>query len=108
MVEAHDDRLAELEAVVRDFFLSRGFKREEDQVEGDLKWGFMVDISSIYKEKELSIKLIKVGKNGNSVTTIYADTHKTTEEMFSRAIELFRDELEEDVPANEAPDINLT
>lgn len=82
IVEEFDDRLAELEKVILDYYLAKGY-----QV-GIGHWNFNVEIDTSYKSKILKINFIDYEKEIDSfeckIETI------TTKEMFDKAFECFK------------------
>jgi len=81
-----EDRLAELEAVILQHYLDKGYKLEKDQEEGDVKWGFRIAISSDYKQKVLHLILYK----NREIDYQGHFDGKTTKEMYDKAFEHFR------------------
>ena len=73
------DRLAELEKVILDCYLAKGYKV------GIGERGFKVDITSLYKQKAIHIYFYD--NNDNESVIIFFS--KTTKEMFDKAIEHF-------------------
>lgn len=79
VVETFDDRLAELEKVILDCYLARGYQVGVGQ------WYFIVDIMSHYKEKHVYVYFCNYDDK-EIVCRIFG---KTTKEMFDKAIEYF-------------------
>lgn len=75
------DRLAELEKVILDYYLVKGY-----QV-GVGGWGFKVNISTYHKQKEIQIMFRKNRKS--NYETVFRIWQKTTKEMFDAAFEYF-------------------
>ena len=75
------DRLAELEKVILDYYLAKGH-----QV-GIGGWGFKVNISTYHKEKEIQI-MFKKDFHSN-YETVFRVWQKTTKEIFNAAFEYF-------------------
>ena len=75
------DRLAELEKVILDYYLAKGYKA------GIGGWGFKVNISTYHKQKEIQIMFIKNRKS--NYETVFRVWEKTTKEMFDKAFEYF-------------------
>ena len=75
------DRLAELEKVILDYYLVKGYKVN---IGG---WGFKVNISTYHKQKEIQIMLRKNRKS--NYETVFRIWQKTTKEMFDKAFEFF-------------------
>lgn len=75
------DRLAELEKVILDYYLAKGY-----QV-GVGGWGFTVSIENIYKFKNL--KVLFYDKKENISSTDYDWTSPSTKHMFKTAIKYF-------------------
>lgn len=82
LVESFDDRLAELEKVILDYYLAKGY-----QV-GVGEWGFIVNLNSFYKTKNLSVQFYDREKFLHHVVVNFLDK-PTTKEMFDKAIEHF-------------------
>ena len=80
------DRLAELEKVILDYHLDKGY-----QV-GVGHWGFEVTVESKYKEKKLVVIFWDDSYNNKiKATHIYSDVIcETTQEMFDEAIKFFK------------------
>lgn len=74
------DKLAELEKVILDYYLEKGYKV------GKGLWSFKVDIVSNWKSKLIEI----VFKDNNIRTTVYMEVFENTEEMWSKAIKHFK------------------
>ena len=73
------DRLAELEKVILDYYLAKGYEL------GSGDWSFKVEISTRYKSKLLIVFFTdKEGKK-----SILRFSRQTTKKMFDRAIEYF-------------------
>ena len=75
------DRLAELEKVILDYYLAKGY-----QV-GIGGLGFKVNISTYHKQKEIQI-MFKKDFNSNYEPVVRL-IHNTTKEMFDKAFEYF-------------------
>lgn len=69
------DRLAELEKVVLDKLVAKGY------VIGSGDWGFKVELNSTYKQKSLNVLL----KDTNGIRPIFTTTKETLEEMYDEA-----------------------
>lgn len=78
----HKDRLAELEKVILDYYLGKGY-----QV-GVGHWNFNVEIDSLYKSKTLKVKFVDYEKEIDSFECKIEV--ETTKEMFDKAIEYFK------------------
>ena len=76
------DRLAELEKVILDYYLVKGYKVN---IGG---WGFKVNISTYHKQKEIQIMFRKNRKS--NYETVFRIWQKTIKEMFDQAIEHFK------------------
>lgn len=76
------DRLAELEKVILDCYLARGYKVN---VGG---WAFKINISTLHKIKDIQI-MFRQDICSNWETVFRTDA-KTTKEMFDEAIEIFQ------------------
>jgi hypothetical protein len=76
----YQDRLAELEKVILDYYLDKGY-----QV-GVGEWEFIVNINNTYKIKLLEVTFF----DGNSKQRCYGKIGKTTKEMFDKAFEFFQ------------------
>ena len=85
VVESYDDRLAELEAVILDHYLKKGYKLEKDQVDGDVQWAFNVTIMTDHKCKILKVRFFA----GAGFEEVYLIEKDTTKEMFDVAIAHF-------------------
>lgn len=79
VVETFDDRLAELEKVILDYYLGKGYEIN------DGTWGFKVEIISTYKNKTMVVFF--TDKDG--IKPILRLNRKTTKKLFDRAIEYF-------------------
>ena len=79
--EQSEDRLAELEKVILDYYLAEGYKFD---LFGSR---FQINISTFQNQKEIQI-LIKKDFNSN-YETIFRVIHNTTKEMFDAAFEHF-------------------
>lgn len=77
----YKDRLAELEKAILDYYLSIGYKV------GEGGWSFMINISTLYKFKEIQIKFCKDIKSDFEI--VFRTHSETTEEMFDKAIKHF-------------------
>ena len=78
----YKDKLAELEKVILDYYLAKGY---EVCVDG---WAFNVEIESNYKSKQL---LIYFRENmHNHYSQVFIAEVETTKEMFDKAIEHFK------------------
>ena len=73
------DRLAELEKVILDYYLAKGY-----EVGVDI-WQFNVNISAEYKRKNLVISFFE----NNKWEIVIEIKDKNTKEMFDKAIEYF-------------------
>lgn len=76
-----EDRLAELEKVILDYYLAKGYKFE---LFGSR---FQVNISTFQNQKEIQI-MFKKDFHSN-YETVFRVTQKTTKEMFDAAFEYF-------------------
>lgn len=86
-----NDRLAELEAHILKYYLSKGYKLEKDQTKDDLKWWFSLNIETVYKHKILEVNFVV-----NEYPKGFKRFHeKTTKEMFDKAFEYFKVEDED-------------
>lgn len=80
-VEMCDDRLAELEKVMLDYYLAKGYKF------GVGGWQFVINISTSYKRKEIQITFRQdICSDWETVLKI---NKQSTKEMFDEAIEHF-------------------
>jgi len=86
VIEDYDDRLAELEAVILQHYLDKGYKLEKDQEEDDVKWSFVVRTNTTYKNKGLEVIFYI---DGDGEVMYYDNQSKTTKDMFDAAIEHF-------------------
>jgi hypothetical protein len=89
-----EDRLAELEKQILEYFLSKGFKLKKDQKEDDTKWFFEVNINSKYKQKTLEVVFYYWSDadytSGWEESNKDSFTARTTKEMFDKAFEYFK------------------
>ena len=81
VVETFDDRLAELEKVILDYYLAKGY-----QV-GVGGWAFNVEIESDYKSKQLLVYFRE--SMHEHYSQVFIAEVETTKEMFDKAIEHF-------------------
>ena len=89
----HEDRLAELEKVILDCYLAKGY---EVGVGG---WAFNVEIESNYKSKQLLIYFREsMHKHYSQVFILEVET---TKEMFDKAIEYFSTRQNEVIECNQ-------
>ena len=79
--ENSDDRLAELEKVILDYYLAEGY------IFDLFGSRFQINISTFQNQKEIQI-LIKKDFNSN-YETVFRIIHNTTKEMFDAAFEHF-------------------
>ena len=79
--EHSEDRLAELEKVILDYYLAKGY-----QV-GVGGWHFVINISTSYKRKEIQI-MFRQDESSNS-ETVFRTYKQSTKEMFDAAFEYF-------------------
>lgn len=79
--ENSEDRLAELEKVILDYYLYEGYKIN---IGG---WGFKVNISTYQKQKEIQIMFRKNRKS--NYETVFRIDKQSTKEMFDAAFEYF-------------------
>ena len=79
--ENSEDRLAELEKAILDYYLAEGYKFD---LFGSR---FQINISTFQNQKEIQI-LIKKDFNSN-YETVFRVFHNTTKEMFDAAFEYF-------------------
>ena len=79
--EKSEDRLAELEKVILDYYLVKGY---QVSVGG---WHFVINISTSYKRKEIQI-MFRQDESSNS-ETVFRTYKQSTKEMFNQAIEHF-------------------
>lgn len=75
------DRLAELEKVILDYYLDKGYQI------GVGGWRFKVNISTYFKDKEIQV-MFKPNYSAN-YETVFRISKDTTKEMFDKAIEYF-------------------
>lgn len=80
------DKLSELEAVIMEYYLSKGYKPEKDQQEDDEKWNFKVEIDSLYKRKSLSVLMFD--KDG--IRPVFTTTHENYEDVHKAAFVHFK------------------
>ena len=79
--ENSEDRLAELEKVILDYYLAEGYRV------GVGDWHFVINISTSYKRKEIQIMFRQdVSSNWETVFRTYK---QSTKEMFYAAFEHF-------------------
>ena len=79
--ENSEDRLAELEKVILDYYLAEGYRV------GVGGWHFVINISTSYKRKEIQI-MFRQDESSNS-ETVFRTYKQSTKEMFNQAIEHF-------------------
>ena len=75
------DRLAELEKMILDYYLAKGYKI------GVGGWRFKVNISTYHKQKEIQIMFMK--DFHSNYETVFRVSQKTTKEIFDKAFEYF-------------------
>ena len=79
--ENSEDRLAELEKVILDYYLAKGYKV------GVGGWHFIINISTSYKRKEIQIMFRQdICSNWE---TVFRIDKQSTKEMFDAAFEYF-------------------
>ena len=78
--KTYDDRLAELEAVIRDYYVAKGYKL-------DGTWGFHISINTGYKCKILTVYFFVEDPNLREI--VFTDSGLTTKRMFDKAFEFF-------------------
>lgn len=76
------DRLAELEKVILDYYLAKGYEV------GVGYWAFNVKIDSDYKDKNLEVSFYN--GDGLPYSIVFTVLETNTKEMFDKAIEFFR------------------
>ena len=81
--ENSDDRLAELEKVVLDYYIAKGY-----QV-GVGGWGFSVQINSDYKDKNIEVFFSDKQNNEKEFDSVVTIMEETTKKMFDKAFEYF-------------------
>ena len=81
VIENSDDRLAELEKVILDYYLAEGYRV------GVGGWHFVINISTSYKRKEIQI-MFRQDESSNS-ETVFRTYKQSTKEMFDAAFEYF-------------------
>ncbi|MDY0193480.1 MAG: hypothetical protein RBR93_08130 [Aliarcobacter butzleri] len=86
IVEEFDDRLAELEKVILDYYLAKGYKIANKD------WYFEIELISLYKVKRLIITFVQRHKSD----VVFDDETETTKEMFDKAFEHFGIDKRED------------
>ena len=79
--ENSEDRLAELEKVILDYYLAKGY-----QV-GVGGWHFIINISTSYKRKEIQI-MFRQDESSN-LETVFRTYKQSTKEIFDAAFEYF-------------------
>ena len=79
--EHSEDRLAELEKVILDYYLAEGYRV------GVGGWHFVINISTSYKRKEIQI-MFRQDESSNS-ETVFRTYKQSTKEMFDAAFEYF-------------------
>ena len=77
------DRLAELEKVILDYYLAKGY-----QV-GIGGWGFSVQINSDYKDKNIEVFFSDKQNNEKEFDSVVTIMEETTKKMFDKAFEYF-------------------
>lgn len=83
VIQEFDDRLAELEKTILDYYLKQGYQL------GTGDWNFKVYITSEYKNKEIRVVLIERKDDGVKVSIAYKEIEKTTKEMYDNAFSFF-------------------
>ena len=81
--EHSEDRLAELEKVILDYYLAKGY-----QV-GVGGWGFSVQINSDYKDKNIEVYFSDKQNNEKEFDSVVTIMEETTKKMFDKAFEYF-------------------
>ena len=81
--EHSEDRLAELEKVILDYYLAKGY-----QV-GVGGWGFSVQINSDYKDKNIEVFFSDKQNNEKEFDSVVTIMEETTKKMFDKAFEYF-------------------
>ena len=81
-----DDRLAELEAAILKYILSKGYKLEKDQNKNDTKWTFSTVIVGNYKQKYIQVIL----KTELRHETLFQWTYENLNDLFDKAFEFFK------------------
>lgn len=83
IIQEFDDRLAELEKTILDYYLKQGYQI------GIGEWGFKVYTTSGYKSKEIRVMFSTRDSESVKIYTAYKETEKTTKEMFDKALKFF-------------------
>ena len=82
-LEHSEDRLAELEKVILDYYLAKGY-----QV-GVCGWGFSVQINSNYKDKNIEVFFSDKQNNEKEFDSVVTIMEESTKKMFDKAFEHF-------------------
>lgn len=100
--ELNQDKLAELEKVILDHYLSKGYKLKKDQTENDTEWFFKVVTCSAYKDKLLYVYFYtwNESKNDWEETEYMQIDARTTKELFDAAFEFFTIEENQEAKAS--------
>ena len=77
------DRLAELEKVILDYYLAKGYRI------GVGGWGFSVQINSDYKDKNIEVFFSDKQNNEKEFDSVVTIMEETTKKMFDKAFEYF-------------------
>ena len=81
--EHSEDRLAELEKVILDYYLAKGYRV------GVGGWGFSVQINSDYKDKNIEVFFSDKQNNEKEFDSVVTIMEETTKKMFDKAFEYF-------------------
>ena len=81
--ENSQDRLAELEKVISDYYLAKGYQI------GVGDWGFSVQINSDYKDKNIEVFFSDKQNNEKEFDSVVTIMEETTKKMFDKAFEYF-------------------
>ena len=81
--EQSEDRLAELEKVILDYYLAKGYQI------GVGDWRFSVQINSDYKDKNIEVFFSDKQNNEKEFDSVVTIMEETTKKMFDKAFEYF-------------------
>ena len=81
--ENSEDRLAELEKVILDYYLAKGYQI------GVGDWRFSVQINSDYKDKNIEVFFSDKQNNEKEFDSVVTIMEETTKKMFDKAFEYF-------------------
>jgi hypothetical protein len=80
-----NDNLEKLEKKILEYYLSKGYRLQEHQSDGNFSWSFEISIDTKYKDKKIRVYFIE----NETFNICFSGNYKTIKELFESSLNRF-------------------